>query len=340
MYIVFVFNYIYTLSIPKNKHIHSVTMLRGIASFGVCFAHLTGTVNSESLKHIGHYGTWGVSVFFFISGFIIPYSLFNSDYSLKNYPKFLLKRIVRLDPPYLLTIIGIFLLSWLAQFSPHHTSEQIDPISKNTLYHLFYLVEILNGKWLIVVFWTLAIELQFYLLIGLLFPILIAKKMLFIFLSIAVLCIMPFLLTDDRFVTNYLLLFLSGIVFFLFKVKHINLTTYLPVACIVLLLCYFKTGMEGVLSPLISICFIQFVNKPFKPLLFLGMISYSLYLIHTPFGTDGLINFLQNYIVTDTGRMWLMFGALPVIIFGAWLFYVIIEKPSLKMAKKIHYKLN
>lgn len=315
-------------------------MLRGLASFGVCFAHLTGTVNSETLKCVGNYGTWGVSVFFFISGFIIPYSLFNSNYSISDYPKFLLKRIIRLDPPYLLTIVGIFLISWLAQLSPHHTSQPLDPLSKNTLYHLFYLVEILNGKWLIVVFWTLAIEFQFYLLIGLLFPLLKTNRLVYTLLLIAVLCVIPFLLTDDRFVTNYLLMFLSGIIFYLFKTKQINLFTYLPIAIIVLALSYFKTGMEGIICPFISVCFIQFANKPFKPLIFLGMISYSLYLIHTPFGTDGLINFIQNYITSDTGRILLMFAALPVIILCAWLFYIVIEKPSLNMAKKIRYKLS
>jgi peptidoglycan/LPS O-acetylase OafA/YrhL len=324
----------------KNKHIHSVSMLRGIASFGVCFAHLTGTVNSEILKSIGHFGTWGVSVFFIISGFIIPYSLYNSDYKLSDYPKFLLKRILRLDPPYLLTIVGIFALSWLAQLSPHHTSEALNPISKNTLYHLFYLVEILNGKWLIVVFWTLAIEFQFYLLIGLLFPLLKTKKIFIITLLVCILCTIPFLVTDDQFVTNYLLMFLSGIVYFLLRVKKINFVAYLTMAVAILILSYFKIGVEGIICPIISICFIQFVHKPFKPLIFLGMISYSLYLIHTPFGTDGLINFLQNYIVSDSGRIWLMFGALPVIIFCAWVFYLIIEKPSLNMAKKIRYNLN
>jgi len=333
------FNYIYVqLQNPENKHIHSVTMLRGLASLGVCFAHLTGTVNSEGLRSIGHYGTWGVSVFFIISGFIIPYSLYTAEYRISDYPKFLLKRIIRLDPPYLLTITGIFLLSWLAQLSPHHTSQALDPLSKNTLYHLFYLVEILNGKWLIVVFWTLAIEFQFYLLIGLLFPLLNAKKIVYIFLLIVILCLVPFLLTDDRFVTNYLLMFLSGILFFLFRVNKINLMVYLSLAIVLIVLSYFKTGLEGLVCPIISICFIQFANKPFKPLIFLGMISYSLYLIHTPFGTDGLINFLQNYITGDTERILLMFAALPLIILAAWLFYLVIERPSLGFAKKIKYK--
>lgn len=327
----------FQLQALENKQIHSVTMLRGIASLGVCLAHLTGTVNSEGLKQIGHYGTWGVSVFFIISGFIIPYSLYNSGYKITDYPRFLLRRIVRLDPPYILTIIGIFALSWLAQLSPHHTSQPIDPISKNTLYHLFYLVEILNGKWLIVVFWTLAIEFQFYLFLGLVFPLL-KMKWLYVILLILALSTIPFLLTDDRFVTNYLLMFLSGILFFCFKIKQINFSVYLPLALVFVILSYFKSGIEGVICPVLAISFIQFANKPFKPLIFLGTISYSLYLIHTPFGTDGLINFLQNYIVTDSGRIWLMCLSLPVIIFFSWLFYLVVERPSLNLAKNIRYK--
>jgi len=41
---------------------------------------------------------------FVISGFVIPWSLYRSQYVLRDYPKFLLKRNVRLYPPYLASI--------------------------------------------------------------------------------------------------------------------------------------------------------------------------------------------------------------------------------------------
>ena len=51
------------------------------------------------------WGWAGVEVFFVISGFIIPFTLWQSGYRLKNYARFILKRIIRLDPPYLLSIL-------------------------------------------------------------------------------------------------------------------------------------------------------------------------------------------------------------------------------------------
>ena len=321
-----------------GKNLPSVTMLRGIACLAVCIAHLTGTVNSKIIQEIGHYGTSGVAIFFVISGFIIPYALYYSSYQISNYPDFLLKRIIRLDPPYLLSILGIFLLSCIAQFSPYHTAGIIEIFNINTLYHLFYLVEIFDGKWFNVVFWTLAIEFQFYLVIGLLFPLFNNKKRITQLLVFISLCVIPFILPQEKFVSNYMLMFLPGLLLFCFKTGQINLKVFFLTGIITLTLNYFKAGLPGIICPLIAVGFILFVNKPIKPFVFLGTISYSLYLIHTPFGTDGLINFLQNYILSDNGRIWLMIFSFPAVIFAAWVFYLIVEKPSINLNKKISYR--
>ena len=313
-------------------------MLRGLASLGVCIMHLTATVQSKFINEIGYYGGYGVPIFFVISGFIIPYSLFYSSYRLYNFPNFILKRIIRLDPPYLLSIAGIFLLSFITQFSSFHSSDIIDLFNRNTLYHLFYLVGILHGKWLNPVFWTLAIEFQFYIFIGIIFPLLVNGKRIIQLLVFLFFCLIPFFLNNNEFVPEYLLMFLPGILLFFFITKKINWQLFALLGIITLLLSYFKTGIPGIACPIIATCFILFVKKPIKPLIFLGTISYSLYLIHTPFGTDGMINFLQNYIVSESGRIWLVVLSLPMIIFIAWIFYRLIEKPSIIMAGKIQYR--
>ncbi len=321
-----------------KNNLHSVTMLRGIASLGVCIAHFTGTVSSKLIQHAGNYGTWGVSLFFVISGFIIPYSLYYSNYKLKNYPYFILKRIIRLDPPYILSILGIFLLSCLAQLSPYHTSNIINLFNANTLYHIFYVVDILKGQWFNGAFWTLAIEFQFYILIGLLFPLLTFKNNLIQLLLFLLFCSIPFFIPDNRFVTSYLLMFLPGILLFFLMTKQISLPIFIFSAIIIVALNYIKTDIQGLICPIIAAGFILFIKKPIKPLIFLGTISYSLYLINTPIGTDGIINFLQNYIISENGRIGLMIIALLIIIFFAWVFYRVIEKPSLKLSKKIVFR--
>ena len=103
---------------------------------------------------------------------------------------------------------------------------------------------------------------------------------------------------------------------------------------------FYKYGISGPICEILSITFILFMNKPIKPLIFLGTISYSLYLIHTIIGTDGIINFMQNYILDENGRIWLSLVTFPIVVAISWVFYLLIERPSIRMSKKIKYKLN
>ena len=315
----------------------SVTMLRGLASLAVCWMHFTGTVPGTILAETGRYGGFGVHVFFVISGFIIPYSLYHSNYKLHNYFKFLLKRILRLDPPYLASILLIFILAAVAKLSPYYSGSSYQFLSINTVYHLFYVADIFDGKWYNTVFWTLAIEFQFYLFIGLFYPIITNKNQFIKIICIAILVPLPFLLTDKDFVFRYMLLFLPGLLLFLYMTKQLNRQWYIISSFIVFSLNYFISDWGGVIACILAVVFILFVEKPVRPLLFLGAISYSLYLIHLPFGADAFINFLQNYITGVNGRILLIFIALPVTIFGAWLFYKFIEQPSIRLSKKIRY---
>src|SRR5437667_5652566 len=95
-----------------------VDSLRGIASLGVAWFHITNgghLLNAGWLKSSGAFGWLGVEMFFVISGFIIPYAMFCGDYRLKrNFGTFVLKRVIRLDPPYLVAIlisVGLWYMS-------------------------------------------------------------------------------------------------------------------------------------------------------------------------------------------------------------------------------------
>ena len=56
-------------------------------------------------------GFIGVDVFFVISGFVIPLSLQGRDYRIADFPRFMIRRLVRLEPPYLVSIALTILLS-------------------------------------------------------------------------------------------------------------------------------------------------------------------------------------------------------------------------------------
>src|SRR5207244_1915888 len=73
------------------RRIEAIQGLRGLAAFSVCWFHFTNGnptfLSPGILKSSGTLGGLGVEIFFVISGFIVPYSLYTSGYmtDLQNY---------------------------------------------------------------------------------------------------------------------------------------------------------------------------------------------------------------------------------------------------------------
>lgn len=112
------------------------------------------------------HGALGVSLFFFISGYIIAYPfLAGNKPSLR---KFFLRRLTRLEPPYFLVMLGCFLVLAIG-FAPQNThvyeTSQI-PIGQSLLASLTYSHGVLFGESprLNPPVWSLEREVQFYLL--------------------------------------------------------------------------------------------------------------------------------------------------------------------------------
>ena len=104
----------------------------------------------------------------------------------------------------------------------------------------------------------------------------------------------------------------------------------------VLFLIYFQHGFIPLLASCATITIILFSKCNWKWSTFLGSISYSLYLIHIPFG--GRLLVLTNiYVQSEAGKSFLIALFLALTIFVAWIFYLLIEKPSLYLSKKIKY---
>ena len=133
-------------------------------------------------------------------------------------------------------------------------------------------------------------------------------------------------------------MFLPGIILFWYTSKKISQKFFILLCILLGCISLYKYGISGPICEAFSISFILFITKPIKPLIFLGTISYSLYLTHTIVGTDGIINFMQNFISGKEGRIWLMIITFPIAITFSWLFYLLIEKPSKKLSNKIKYK--
>jgi peptidoglycan/LPS O-acetylase OafA/YrhL len=114
---------------------------------------------------MGKYGEYGVHVFFVISGFVIPFSLYKAQYALKDYFLFLYKRFLRLHPPYIAGLIFTLILAAASYRSRHIPNpETFSSVFKS----LFYIHAPADNP----VFWTLRIEAEYYIFIGLFFVLL------------------------------------------------------------------------------------------------------------------------------------------------------------------------
>ena len=148
----------------------SIEALRGVAALSVTWFHLTNTYQAGWVRSSGTMGWLGVEIFFVISGFVIPYSLHQSEYRSSNFPRFMLRRLVRLEPPYLASIALVVILTELSSRSPGFAGSAF--IIRADPSHILYVIPLTEYSWVNVVYWSLAYEFVFYLVIGALWPIL------------------------------------------------------------------------------------------------------------------------------------------------------------------------
>jgi peptidoglycan/LPS O-acetylase OafA/YrhL len=128
------------------------------------------------LRETGRYGWLGVEVFFVISGFVIPYSMHRGGYRVsQHFWRFLAKRLARLEPPYLVSIVVVVILWYLSALTPGFQGTNPDIRPTRLLLHLGYLNAFFGHPWLNPVYWTLGIELQYYLLVAITYPLLSSR---------------------------------------------------------------------------------------------------------------------------------------------------------------------
>ena len=325
----------------KLGYLSSLDLLRGLAAVAVCYFHFThGNPDFLSKTNIlyesGRYGFLGVDVFFVISGFVIPYAMYRGMYRFKNFGKFLLKRVIRIEPPFIASIILVIALNWLSTLSPYYRGAGFTIDFTALALHLGYLNAFFQYPWVNDVYWTLAIEFQYYIIIALIFPLLIHSKKYYSFIALGVFGMMGFFITGHNFIFNYGLLFVVGILLFQYKIgylKDAEFGTLLLIALLMIFVKFDKRYLVAALLPYFFILYFDFNNKISK---FLGNISYSLYLVHIPIG-GRIINICETLIQSEQIRSVFVFVALAVSIFAAWVFFMVIEKPAMELAKKIGY---
>ena len=314
-----------------------VDVLRGLAATAVAWFHLTNTYDSNLVKMSGDYGWLGVEVFFVISGFVIPYSIARSTgtLSFRDFPSFMARRLVRLEPPYIASILLVILLYWLSAAAPGFRGQAYEFDAYQVAAHFLYAIPLTDYGWLQPVYWTLAFEFVFYIVAGIFFGVMSDRRLwpwLLFAGTVALLVVGPF--------PARALLFVMGIAVFRRMETGdgilLTVSTIFLAACIMAARGAMPEGLVGAAASL-SILFLARVRLPdsifARAALGLGTISYSLYLVHVPVG-GRVVNLGLRFVDGPWQQLALSLVALAVSLAFATLFWRLIERPAIVIAKR------
>lgn len=175
------------MTFVENKRFIYIDLIRAYSIFLVTGFHIWRFFSSPSLDFyyydfyaIFKKGDWGVILFFIISGFsmaLITYEKINN--SNINWKSYIIKRIYRIVPAYYIAIVvwTILILNGIAP-KPIGFFDQIT--------HLLFIHTFFSSTFYSIsgVFWTLGIEIQFYLILPFIVTFIIKHPVITISISI------------------------------------------------------------------------------------------------------------------------------------------------------------
>lgn len=329
----------------QPARLEGLDLLRGLAALAVCWFHLIGYGNNnpsfevpEVVKWSAMYGWLGVPCFFVLSGFVVPLSMQRARYRLSRFHRFLLRRIVRLDPPYLATVLLCLAIPLLASRMPWF--KPVNVTAPQVLAHFGYANAVLGYEWLNPVFWTLAIELQFYLAIGLCFPLIAHAHLAVRTVSVLVLCGLSFApVNGEAYLPQHLGLFLIGVIAFHAQWDRASRATCFVALAIVATSVWIVKGPPDALVGLGTFAFIS-LGRQYRPpgvLAWLGTVSYSLYLLHHPIGIRAL-NFGGRFLEpTPLNVLAVPLLGVVAALGAAFVLHRWVEAPAQRWARRIDY---
>jgi peptidoglycan/LPS O-acetylase OafA/YrhL len=331
------------LSVERVR-LNELDALRGGAALAVVLFHYAGHFRryygaSGLFVDVASYGHYGVQLFFMISGFVIFLTLDRT----RNVSDFIFSRWLRLYPTYWAIVLFISVLPcildgqkmWMGGFVSNLTMMQ----------------SALGWDDLDIVFWSLTVELGFYAAMAVVFYLNGLKnfdRIAWIWLVLTVVLpsdstygsgILPRWLSLF-FVQNYANLFITGMVFYRVRITGWTCNR-LALLCACYVVEYSLHGLESMtFIVMFSGLFIAINRRAFvvgdgNPLLFLGFISYSLYLVHRNTGYRIADMLHENgFSNIFTGLITLTAALLLAVSFT-----LAVERPALRLRQALRTRL-
>lgn len=319
--------------------------LRGIAAFAVVIFHygrsVLPTVRPNPLEDILAIGNYGVHVFFVISGFVIPYALHRSRHRVKDIGRFMIRRFVRIAPPAYLASMAVILFFALSQalFNKYPSSSEWPGINpRSILGNLLFMPKLFGTLWFNFPYWTLLIEFQFYLVIGIMLPFMIngnGQWRIPVLLTI-------FLLSgyfDSRYLLHFSPLFTLGIIVFLHRSGSVPTFMALAIAGISMIFCLVHLSPMALMIGGLTAAIIWIGPEPRGPFVnWLGRISYSLYITHVPvaFFSEAVLKRLFPIHHSVEGKLFMLVVYTLIALLAAGLFHRFIEAPFAEFSKRMY----
>lgn len=323
-----------------KKRLIELDALRGIAALLVLLYHYFTRYNSlyghDNFLETNYfsYGNQGVQLFFMISGFVIFLTLNH----IKKPMDFVISRFSRLYPPFWIAIASTFLIVYLFGL-PGRQVSFLTALKNMIMFHEYFEIPNVDG-----VYWTLRVELTFYLWMFIAY-LLNALKRIEIFILIFILFNLLINMTNTYIhpqLENFLLfkyLPFFGIGICLYKIFYNEKSKLTVVTLLIALIStsYLSTPKLSILYVFFTIIFFLGIKGKIlilsnKILIFFGAISYSLYLLHQNIGYV-IINEGYNLGLNPFASISI---AIIISIIISYVSYKFVEKPSAKLIKK-HY---
>lgn len=335
----------------KSGRIFELDSLRALAAINLMLFHFTWVYSEKygftsEILYKYPYGKYGTQLFFMLSGLVNAMTLLRKQ----SASYYIQSRFIRILPPFLL-VLGLNLL--LVQLMPLRDHIQLSTamIAANAT----LLPNLLGYECIEPVIWTLQIEIQFYVVLLLLFALGALRRPFWPIMSCLAFC-MAFGFVSNQFdeasvgaatyqgvqwlksalIVEYFPMFAMGM---LIHQGYLEKNQWLKYGCGIAVAAMVYHGIESrngspfatlLLIGLLVAC--QYGKLPIlrsKPLLFISGISYSLYLLHNNLGSV-IIYYLNQAGVAPLLCFFLASGL--VVVISAIAAYTI-ERPLGRMVR-------
>ena len=334
--------------------------LRGIAIFLVLLYHAYSNDWANNLPYhdrydsitLFHFGKFGVQLFFMISGFVIAMTLEKCN----SFWDFMVRRWLRLFPAMLVGSLIILITSPLFSARPYGAPHLQDLLPGLTFiepefFRWFFDQKILEGS-----FWTLFVEMKFYLLAGLMYFTIGPKQMIAVLVAMFLSTIIfefssSFLAAEFAAQLKTCLHYLNwqhygwfaaGALFYQY-VESKNFKYWLLGLFVALLAARCLGGLPSKSMIYATVLVGIFAFSMFNPtvqkvlssklLVFFGFISYPLYLVHEN-ATVSMINQLHDAYPAVPA---FLLPVLPIIVvvIVAWIIAKYLEPQTRKLINQV-----